>query len=144
MSEFIPEVMRITKEYNFDRSRLVFEITERETVKNLSLLEKFIANLRVEGFKFAIDDFGSGFCSFQYLRRFPVDFIKIEGEFVRNILNDRKDHILVKTLSIIAREFDIKTIAEYVESKELLDEMKNLGITYSQGYFIGKPSPNLP
>ncbi|WP_428099136.1 EAL domain-containing protein [Calditerrivibrio sp.] len=144
MSEFIPEVMRITKEYNFDRSRIVFEITERETVKNLSLLEKFIANLRVEGFKFAIDDFGSGFCSFQYLRRFPVDFIKIEGEFVRNILNDRKDHILVKTLSIIAREFDIKTIAEYVESKELLDEMTNLGITYSQGYFIGKPSPNLP
>lgn len=144
MSEFIPEVLRITKEFDFDRSRIVFEITEREAVKNLSLLEKFIANLRVEGFKFAIDDFGSGFCSFQYLRRFPVDFIKIEGEFVRNILNDSKDYILVKTLGIIAKEFDIRTIAEYVENEELLNEMKKIGITYSQGYFIGKPSPKLP
>jgi len=144
MSEFIPEIMRITREYHFDRSRIVFEITERETVKNLNLLEKFIANLRVEGFKFAIDDFGSGFCSFQYLRRFPVDFIKIEGEFIRNILNDKKDYILVKTLSMIAKEFDIRTIAEYVENEDLLKEMSKLGITYSQGYFIGKPLPHLP
>ncbi|MCX8083675.1 MAG: EAL domain-containing protein [Calditerrivibrio sp.] len=144
MSEFIPEVLRITGEYDFDRSKVVFEITERETIKNLSLLERFIANLRVEGFKFAIDDFGSGFCSFQYLRRFPVDFIKIEGEFVRNILKDSKDYVLVKTLGMIAKEFDIKTIAEYVENEELLNEMKKLSITYSQGYYIGKPQPHLP
>ncbi|MEF3254202.1 MAG: EAL domain-containing protein, partial [Deferribacterales bacterium] len=144
ISEFIPEVLRITEHYHFDRSRIVFEITERETVKNISLLDKFIANLKNEGFGFAIDDFGSGFCSFQYLRRFPVEYIKIEGEFIRNILNDNKDLVLVKTLTVIAKEYGIKTIAEYVESEELLKEIRALGINYSQGYHIGKPSAHLP
>lgn len=144
ISEFVPEVMRITERYHFDRSRIVFEITERETVKNLSLLEKFIANLKNEGFNFAIDDFGSGFCSFQYLRRFPVEYIKIEGEFIRNVINDNKDMVLVKTLAIIAKEYGIKTIAEYVENDEILSYVSKIGIDYSQGYFIGKPSARLP
>jgi EAL domain-containing protein (putative c-di-GMP-specific phosphodiesterase class I) len=121
----------------------VFEITERETVKNITLLEGFVQLLRLEGFKFAIDDFGSGYSSFQYVRRLPIDFVKIEGMFVRNMLNDPKDMAFVKTLAVLAKEFNIKTIAEYIESEELFDAVKALGIDYSQGYHTGMPSPEI-
>jgi EAL domain-containing protein (putative c-di-GMP-specific phosphodiesterase class I) len=118
---------------------VVFEITERETVKNMTLLEQFVQNLKLEGFKFAIDDFGSGFSSFQYIRHLPIDYVKIEGMFVRNILNDPKDMAFVKTLAVLAREFGIKTIAEYIESEELLQAVHGLGIDLVQGYHTGRP-----
>jgi EAL domain-containing protein (putative c-di-GMP-specific phosphodiesterase class I) len=109
----------------------------------MTLLEHFVLDLKMEGFKFAIDDFGSGFSSFQYIRRLPIDFVKIEGMFVRNMLRDSKDMAFVKTLSILATEFGIQTIAEYIEDEDLLTAAHALGIDYAQGYHTGRPMPYL-
>jgi len=141
LKEFVPTIIKLARTYKIRHEKVVFEITERETVKNMTLLESFVVDLKLEGFKFAIDDFGSGFSSFQYIRRLPIDFVKIEGVFVRNMLNDPKDMAFVKTLAILAQEFGIKTIAEYIESEELLAAVHALGIDYAQGYHTGKPTP---
>ena len=142
LKEFVPMVIRLAHQYDIPHDHVVFEITERETVKNMTLLESFVLDLRMEGFKFAIDDFGSGFSSFQYIRRLPIDFVKIEGEFVRNMLNDPKDKAFVKTLSILATEFGIQTIAEYIEDEDLLKAVHSLGIDLAQGYYTGRPLPD--
>lgn len=143
VKEFVPMIIRLARTHQVRHERVVFEITERETVKNMTLLESFVHLLRLEGFKFAIDDFGSGFSSFQYIRTLPIDFVKIEGMFVRNMLNDPKDMAFVKTLAVLAREFDIKTIAEYIETEELLVAVRALGIDLAQGYHTGIPSPEI-
>jgi len=143
LSEFIPAVVKLAKTYDIDRSKVVFEITERDTVKNMALLEKFVENLKFVGFKFAIDDFGSGFSSFHYVKRLPLDFVKIEGEFIRNMTRDPKDMTIVKSLLLLAEEFNIATIAEYVENAEILNAVKDIGINYAQGHYVGKPEPEL-
>jgi diguanylate cyclase (GGDEF)-like protein len=143
VKNFVPMVIGLARDYDIKHDQVVFEITERETVKNMTLLESFVCDLKTEGFKFAIDDFGSGFSSFQYIRRLPIDFVKIEGMFVRNMLNDPRDMAFVKTLSMLASEFGIQTIAEYVENEDLLNAVHDLGIDYAQGYHTGRPMPNL-
>ncbi len=141
LSEFLPEVERIVHKANVARERIVFEITERDTVKNMSLLEKFVINLKAEGFKLAVDDFGSGFSSFHYLKHFPIDFVKIDGEFVANMVNNVKDHAVVRCISTLAHELNAATIAEYVESEEVLKAVRDIGITYAQGFHIRRPTP---
>jgi diguanylate cyclase (GGDEF)-like protein len=141
LSEFIPEVIRIVNQTQIARERIVFEITERDTVKNMTLLKKFVINLKSEGFKLAVDDFGSGFSSFHYLKHFPIDFVKIDGEFVANMIHNPKDHAVVRCISNLAHELNAQTIAEYVESKEVLDAVKSVGITFAQGYHIRQPTP---
>ncbi len=140
LQEFIPRIIKMAHAYGIDHGSVVFELTERDTVKNLSLLEKFVQVLKAEGFKFAVDDFGAGFSSFQYIRRFPIDFVKLEGCFVRNMLRDEKDMAFVKTLAVLAREFGISTIAEYVETEAVMEAIRGLGITYGQGYYLATPS----
>ena len=143
IKEFVPTIIQLARTYQIRHETVVFEITERETVKNMTLLEGFVADLKLEGFKFAIDDFGSGFSSFQYIRRLPIDFVKIEGDFVRNMLTDPKDMAFVKTLAVLAKEFGIQTVAEYIESEELLTAAGSLGIDLAQGYYTGKPTADL-
>lgn len=142
LKDFVPMVIRLAREYDIQHDHVVFEITERETVKNITQLERFVLDLKMEGFKFAIDDFGSGFSSFQYIRRLPIDFVKIEGMFVVNMLNDPKDMAFVKTLSILAAEFGIKTIAEYIEDEDVFKAVQALGIDYAQGFHTGRPMPD--
>ncbi len=143
VGEFIQKVKRLAQDYEIDPATVIFEITERETVRNISLLEKFVHDLKQEGFKFAVDDFGSGFSSFSYLKQFPIDYVKIDGEFIRNMVLDNRDKAMVKSVTTLARELGIKTIAEYVESEELLNAVVNAGIDFAQGYYIGRPSRNL-
>lgn len=143
LNEFIKETRRIVSNYQMDPGRIVFEITERDTIKNISLLEKFVNDLKLEGFKLAIDDFGSGFSSFHYLKRFPIDFVKIEGDFIVNMIKDKKDMAFVKSISMLAKELGIKAVAEYVEDEEVLKGVEEAGIELAQGYFIGKPSQRL-
>jgi len=143
LKEFIPGVLELTNKYGIDHSRIVFEITERDTVKNISLLEKFVKNLKLEGFSFAIDDFGSGFSSFNYIKRFPIDFVKIEGEFIKSIIEDKKDLAFVKTMSTLAKEFGIRSIVEFVENENVLTVVRQIGINYAQGYHVGRPSPDM-
>jgi diguanylate cyclase (GGDEF)-like protein len=141
VGEFVARVSHLAREFDIKPSRIVFEITERETVSNLSLLEKFVLDVKLQGFSFAIDDFGSGYSSFQYIKRFPVDYIKIEGEFIRNMLNDEVYLAFVKSIVTLAKELKIKTIAEFVEDADILAAVSALGIDYAQGYHISRPSP---
>jgi len=140
IGEFISNIKALAIKYNIDPERVVLEITERDTVKNVGLLEKFVQDLKIEGFKFAIDDFGSGFSSFHYVKRFPIDYIKVEGEFIRNMSQDIVYMAFVKSIVTLAKELGIKTVAEYVEDEETLKLVKMLGIDFAQGYLIGRPS----
>jgi len=143
-SEFIPNVRNIVRDYRINPSNVVFEITERDTVKNLNLLEKFVLDLKFEGFKFAIDDFGSGFSSFQYIKFFPIDFVKVEGEFIRSLVGAKEvDVAIVKSISTFAKAVGIKTVAEYVEDEDILKATELMELDYAQGYHIGKPLPDL-
>ncbi len=140
IGEFIKKVVKLTVTYNINRDNIVFEITERETVKSFSLLEKFVKNLKIEGFSFAIDDFGSGFSSFHYIKRFPIDYIKIDGDFIINIHKDKKDLAFVKSIVSLAKELEVKTIAEFVENEEILEFLQKINIDYAQGFHLGRPS----
>jgi len=140
-SEFARDLRRIIAASGVEPDRIVFEITERDTVKNLALLERFLIDLKADGFKLAIDDFGSGFSSFHYLRRFPIDYLKIEGDFIANMLVNNKDRTFVTSIRSLAREMGIAVVAEYVESPEVLRELERMEIHRAQGYYIGRPAP---
>lgn len=142
LSEFLPTVRRLVEQAGVAKERIVFELTERDTVKNIQVLEKFVQELRLEGFKFAVDDFGSGFSSFHYLKHFPIDFLKIEGDFILNLMSDERDRAFVRLIAELARELSIHTVAEFVESDEVLDQVRELGIDYAQGFLVGRPAPS--
>ncbi len=139
LNRYVATVRDLAASYDVDPRRIVFEITERETVRNRGLLQKFARELRSKGFRFAIDDFGSGFSSFHYLKLFSFDYIKIDGDFVRNISTDSQDRAFVKSIISLARDMHISTIAEYVENEDVLAAVKELGADYAQGYHVGRP-----
>lgn len=141
--EFISNVKELAEKHKIPSSQLVFEITERETVRNMSQLVEFIKELKKEGFKFAIDDFGSGFSSFNYIKQLPIDYIKVDGEFIRNMVVDKIDLALVKSVTTLAQELEVKTVAEYVEDEEILKSVRSVDINYAQGFYVGYPKPEL-
>lgn len=142
--DFVSAVRRLVKQHGFDPARLVFELTEKETVDNIDLLEGLLLALKAEGFKFALDDFGSGFSSLLYVRRLPVDFLKIEGEFVRHLADEEPaDLAIVTSIVALAKVLGIKTVAEQVESEGAYRAAALLGVDYAQGYHTGRPSPSL-
>ncbi|UCV14672.1 bifunctional diguanylate cyclase/phosphodiesterase [Quatrionicoccus australiensis] len=143
LKEFARDLRRLIEASGIAPHNIVFEITERDTVKSLAVLERFLNDLKADGFKLAIDDFGSGFSSFHYLRRFPIDYLKIEGDFIANMLNSEKDRTFVTSIRSLAREMGITVVAEYVESAEVLDELVKLEIQCAQGYYIGRPARDL-
>jgi diguanylate cyclase (GGDEF)-like protein len=145
ISDYINSVKDCALKYGVNTQNIVLEITERDTVKNISLLEKFVSSLKFEGFRFAIDDFGSGYNSFLYVKYLPVDFIKIDGEFSRGLVKGGiMDRAVIMSLVTIARELKIKTIAEYIESAEIMEAVKELGVDFAQGFHVGRPSGDLP
>jgi EAL domain-containing protein (putative c-di-GMP-specific phosphodiesterase class I) len=123
-----------------DANRITFEITETAAVANFEQTREMVCQLRELGCGFALDDFGAGFSSFTYLKHFPVDFLKIDGAFITNLVNDPIDQTLVKSIIEIARTLGKHTVAEFVESAEVLNMLKDYGIDYAQGYHIGKPA----
>ena len=122
-------------------SCLCFEITETEVIQDLDKAIEFIKELKSIGCRFALDDFGSGSSNFSYLKSLPVDFIKIDGMFVRSIADDVLARTIVESINDIAHVIGVKTIAEFVENEEILNILKGIGIDYAQGYGIGKPVP---
>lgn len=143
MREFIKLIKDMSQRFGISPQRIVFEITERDTVKNLGLLEKFVTELNTEGFRLAIDDFGSGFSSFHYLKHFPIDFVKIEGDFVVNMASDPRDAAFVKSIAALVQELGIRAIAEFVETEEVLECVRSAGIEFAQGFYVGRPTPDL-
>jgi len=127
------------EEYKIDPSAICFEITETAAVANLDSARVFIDRLHDLGCKFALDDFGSGLSSFAYLKNLDVDFLKIDGSFVRDIAHDPVDYAMVASINQIGHLMGIKTIAEFVEDKDILEGLKAIGIDYVQGYYIDVP-----
>lgn len=120
---------------------ICFEITETAAVANLSKVVSFIREIKQLGCLFALDDFGSGFSSFTYLKNLPVDFLKIDGSFIKNIENNLIDQAMVQAINTIGQTMGLKTIAEYVATEGALKRVSELGINYAQGFQIGIPQP---
>ena len=118
---------------------LVLEITEQVAVRNITTAANQIAEISKLGCRFAIDDFGAGYSSYTYLKRLPVHYIKIDGSFIKTLANDTVDQTIVRSISQIARATNKKTIAEHVPDTETFLLLRELGIDYAQGYFIGEP-----
>jgi EAL domain-containing protein (putative c-di-GMP-specific phosphodiesterase class I) len=120
---------------------LCFEITETAVIANLGNATNLISSLRGMGCRFALDDFGVGLSSFGYLKNLPVDYLKLDGCFVQNMVADNIDHAMVEAINQIGHTMDIKTIAEFVEDEETLEAVRAIGVDYAQGYVISKPVP---
>lgn len=120
---------------------ICFEITETSAIANLSSAIRFMERLKAIGCRFALDDFGSGVSSFGYLKNLPVDFIKIDGSFVKDICRDSTARVMVASINNIGQEMGLKTVAEFVETSDILNALRELGIDFAQGYHLGKPKP---
>lgn len=122
---------------------IIFEITETAAISDIGGAKEFITPLKALGCRFALDDFGVGFTSFTYLRELQMDYIKIDGSFIRSMHRSHHDRVFVKAISEMAHGLGIKTIAEFVEADEIVELLKGYGVDYAQGYLIGKPAPLL-
>lgn len=138
-SGFVEFVIEQINQSGITPNRICFEVTETAAVSNLSQTIKFMEKLKNIGCTFSLDDFGSGMSSFTYLKNLPVDYLKIDGYFVKNMLTNSIDYAMVKSINEIGHVMKMKTIAEFVENDLIMQELTNMGIDYGQGYAIGKP-----
>ncbi len=136
--EFVTEVITRT---GVSPSALCFEITETAAVANMSSARRFIATLRRQGASFSLDDFGSGLSSFAYLKSFAVDTLKIDGGFVHDITTNKVSESMVAAITQVAGVMGLKTIAEYVESEDIREKVRAIGVDFAQGYVVGEPRP---
>ncbi len=123
--------------------RIIFEILESEGIENYDKVKEFIKEVKDFGCKIAIDDFGSGYSNFDHLMKLDVDYIKLDACLIDNLANSENAQIITKTIVNFAKELKMKTISEFVHSEDIFKKCKELGVDYSQGYFIGKPSQNI-
>ena len=135
---FVIEQFEMTK---IDPQRICFEITETAAIANLSRATQLISVLKGMGCYFALDDFGSGLSSFSYLKNLPVDFVKIDGSFVKDMIDDPMDLAMVESINQIGHIMGLQTIAEFVENDATLEKLRLLNVDYAQGYGIHKPEP---
>lgn len=123
--------------------RVVFEIIESEGIENFDKVLEFINDVKLYGAKVSIDDFGTGYSNFEYLMKLKVDYIKIDGSMIKHIDSDPNSKMITKTIVNFAKEMNIKTIAEFVHSKNVYEGVKSLDVDYSQGYYFGEPSEKI-
>ncbi len=142
-NQFVETIENLVDEFQVERSRLILELTETSAVEDIFTAADVIARCRKLGYKFALDDFGVGFASWFYLRQLPVDFVKIDGSFVRNLTASEEDRLFIKALNDVAQGLGKETIAEFVENASVLKLLSEFGVNYAQGYYIGKPAPEL-
>ncbi|MDH5594647.1 MAG: EAL domain-containing protein [Gammaproteobacteria bacterium] len=139
--DFLHHVVNTISETGVEPSKICFEITETAAIANMADASKFMATLKEMGCLFALDDFGSGLSSFGYLKNMDVDYLKIDGCFVKNMLEDDVDHAMVKSITDVGHLMNLKTIAEFVETQDIMDELKEIGVDYGQGFGLCKPAP---
>jgi EAL domain-containing protein (putative c-di-GMP-specific phosphodiesterase class I) len=139
--KFLDFILQQLKHFAIPPEKICFEITETVAITNLSRTAFFIERLKTKGCCFALDDFGSGLSSFAYLKNLPVDFLKIDGVFVKDILDDPLDLAMVKSINEIGHIMGKQTIAEFVENEKILDKLREIGVDYVQGYNFGWPRP---
>ena len=128
-------------EHAFPPEQVCFEITETAAIQNLHQATELMAALKRRGSQFALDDFGSGLSSFHYLKSLPVDYLKIDGSFVKDMIENTSDGALVAAINQMSHTLGIQTIAEYVHSRAIVERLRELGVDYAQGFFFGHPTP---
>lgn len=138
---WIRRFLKLLRESRVDPSQLVFEITETAAMSEIDITLTFIRQLKDMGCRFALDDFGAGFSSFYYLKRFQVDYLKIDGSFIRDLATDEGSRIFVRALNDVARGLSKQVIAEWVETPEVLKILTDMGAQFGQGYLFQRPVP---
>ncbi len=138
---FLNDIIKQLRASPVPGSSICFEITETATIGNLAEAQKFIAALKNEGCSFSLDDFGTGLSSFSYLKNLPVDYLKIDGSFVKEIVEDSSLAAMVEAINHIGHILNLKTIAEYVKDDAIAAYLKKMGVDFGQGYALGKPEP---
>ncbi len=126
-----------------NKSLLSIEIVESEDVRENQLIKEFLEKVKDENVAIYIDDFGSGYSNFDYIIKLAPNVVKIDGSLIKNILTDKNSEIIVKTIISFAKEMNIKTVAEFVENKEIFDKLKNMGVDYFQGYYFSSPKSDI-
>jgi EAL domain-containing protein (putative c-di-GMP-specific phosphodiesterase class I) len=138
-----PEVMSYLQDVlpnsGFPTGKITFEITETAAIGSYGAAQDFIREIRRYGCKFSLDDFGSGFTSYSHLKNLRTDSLKIDGSFVKEMLQNPNDYAMVKSMNDIGHSLGLRTVAEYVESPEILEALREIGVDYAQGYAVHKP-----
>ena len=143
-AELVDFIENKLQKYHVEPESICFEITETSAIGNLELAIGLVSRLRSMGCSLSLDDFGTGLSSFSYLKQLPVDYLKIDGSFVRQILEDRISHAMVSSINQIGHIMGLRTIAEFVENKAIMEQLKLIGVDYVQGYAFGAPGPLAP
>ncbi|WP_037007658.1 EAL domain-containing protein [Pseudomonas sp. MOIL14HWK12:I2] len=139
--DFLPELLELIAASPLDPQRLLFELTETAVINKLSVASALISQVRERGCRIALDDFGAGLSSFAYLKHFRVDYVKIDGSFIRSLDQDPLDRAIVESINQVAHHLGAETIAEFVESQATFELLGTIGVDYAQGYALGKPLP---
>ncbi len=139
--DFLPFVLTEIRSAGIQPGMVCFEITERVAIQNLDLAQKFIETLKNLGCSFSLDDFGTGVSSFGYLKSLAVDYLKIDGSFIKDIANDEVAEAMVRSVNQVGHLMGVKVIAEYVENDRVVQILRDIGVDYGQGYGISKPIP---
>lgn len=139
----LPLLKKLIKKHEIDPSGLIFEVTETVAVSNLQKAKAMMLAIKALGCQFSLDDFGVGFSSFNYMRELPVDIIKIDGIFIKDLDKNADDQLFVKALVDVAKGLGRKTIAEFVENHAVLTLLRSYGVDFAQGYYIGRPAPEV-
>ena len=140
-NELLTELSDILAEHEVNPTSLILEITERLAVADFDATRDYMSAIKAMGCRFAIDDFGVGFGSFNYLKQLPADYVKIDGAFIRELATNKDDQILVEALARVAKGFGKKTVAEYVETEDVFALLRDYGVDYAQGHLVGEPLP---
>jgi len=140
-SKFTQRITDAIKNSNINHARLCFEITETAAISSLENATEFLKNIQQLGCHTALDDFGSGLSSFAYLKNLPINYLKIDGVFIKQIVDDPTSRVMVEAIHSIGKTMNLKTIAEFVETEEIESLLKNMGVDYAQGYYYGEPAP---
>jgi EAL domain-containing protein (putative c-di-GMP-specific phosphodiesterase class I) len=136
---FLDFLINELQTYDLSPGAVCFEITETAAIANLAKVVHFMRELKARGCLFSLDDFGSGLSSFMYLKNLPVDYLKIDGQFIQKVSVDPIDRSMVEAINQIGKAMGIKTVAERVESLQVLQTLAEIGIGYAQGYLIAEP-----
>lgn len=138
----LPLLQEKLKSSEVEPERLTFEITETAAIMNFADTRRMVCELRDLGCRFALDDFGSGFSTYHYIKQFPIDMLKIDGSFIINVTRDAEDQAIVQSMIDIAHSLGKEVVAEFIEDAETLGMLTKMGIDHAQGYYIGKPTLN--
>ena len=141
--EAMARIRGMVQEASLPKGSVIFEITETTALRDIGRAQRAISSLKKVGCKFALDDFGVGYSSFSYVRHLDIDYVKIDGSFIRQINQNLEDRVFVKALNDVAKGMGIETIAEMVEDEDAEEHIRDIGIDYGQGYHFGRPAPHL-